>query len=104
MVTMSCSARRSRPLGCGHSSGQTRPLPFAPIRGRVHVVFRGRIGPRVGDTDLVVDEGGFLFKPRDIVRAIWNPTDVEGPGPNCPATMTIYRPPSRLVRLPQMTF
>jgi hypothetical protein len=24
-----------------------------------------------------VDEGGFLFKPRGIVHAMWNPTDVE---------------------------
>ena len=40
-------------------------------------VFRGRIGGRVGDQDLVVEEGGFLFKPRGIVHAMWNPTDVE---------------------------
>jgi quercetin dioxygenase-like cupin family protein len=39
-------------------------------------VFRGRIGGRVGDQDAVVDEGGFLFKPRGIVHALWNPTDV----------------------------
>ena len=40
-------------------------------------VFRGRIGGRVGDHDIVVEEGGFLFKPRGIVHALWNPTDVE---------------------------
>lgn len=40
-------------------------------------VFRGRIGGRVGDQDLVVDEGGFLFKPRGIVHALWNPTDID---------------------------
>lgn len=40
-------------------------------------VFRGRIGGRVGDQDVVVDEGGFLFKPRGIVHALWNPTDTE---------------------------
>lgn len=40
-------------------------------------VFRGRIGGRVGDEDVEVDEGGFLFKPRSIVHALWNPTDVE---------------------------
>lgn len=40
-------------------------------------VFRGRIGGRVGDTDVVVEEGGFLFKPRGLVHALWNPTDVE---------------------------
>lgn len=40
-------------------------------------VFRGRIGGRVGDQDVVVDEGGFLFKPRGIVHALWNPTDID---------------------------
>jgi quercetin dioxygenase-like cupin family protein len=40
-------------------------------------VFRGRIGGRVGVHDVVVEEGGFLFKPRGIVHALWNPTDVE---------------------------
>ena len=40
-------------------------------------VFRGRIGGRVGDQDVVVEEGGFLFKPRGIVHALWNPTDVD---------------------------
>ena len=30
-------------------------------------VFRGRIGGRVGDQDVVVDEGGFLFKPRGVM-------------------------------------
>jgi quercetin dioxygenase-like cupin family protein len=40
-------------------------------------VFRGRVGGRVGDHDMVVEEGGFLFKPRGIVHALWNPTDVE---------------------------
>jgi quercetin dioxygenase-like cupin family protein len=36
-------------------------------------VFRGRIDGRVADHDVVVEEGGFLFKPRGIVHAIWNP-------------------------------
>jgi mannose-6-phosphate isomerase-like protein (cupin superfamily) len=40
-------------------------------------VFRGSIGGRVGDEDVVVDEGGFLFKPKGIVHALWNPTDVD---------------------------
>ena len=40
-------------------------------------VFRGRIGGRVGDEDVVVEEGGFLFKPRGLVHALWNPTDVD---------------------------
>ena len=40
-------------------------------------VYRGRIGGRAGNQDVVVDEGGFLFKPRGIVHALWNPTDVD---------------------------
>ena len=40
-------------------------------------VFRGRIGGRVGDQDVVVEEGGFLFKPRGVVHALWNPTDTD---------------------------
>jgi quercetin dioxygenase-like cupin family protein len=31
------------------------------------LVFRGRIGGRIGDHDVVVEEGGFLFKLRGIV-------------------------------------
>lgn len=38
-------------------------------------VFRGRIGGLVGDEETEVDEGGFLFKPRGVVHAMWNPTD-----------------------------
>lgn len=40
-------------------------------------VFRGRIGGRVGNQDVVVDEGGFLFKPKGIVHALWNATDID---------------------------
>jgi quercetin dioxygenase-like cupin family protein len=40
-------------------------------------VFRGRIGGRVGADDVVVEEGGFLFKPRGVVHALWNPTDTD---------------------------
>jgi len=43
----------------------------------VSFVFRGRIGGRIGDHNVVVEEGGFLFKPRGIVHTIWNSTDVE---------------------------
>ncbi len=38
-------------------------------------VFRGRIGGLVGEEETEVDEGGFLFKPRGTVHALWNPTD-----------------------------
>ena len=40
-------------------------------------VIRGRIGGRVGNHDVVVEEGGLLLKPRGIVHALWNSTDVE---------------------------
>ena len=38
-------------------------------------VYRGRIGGLVGEEETEVDEGGFLFKPRGIVHALWNPAD-----------------------------
>ncbi len=38
-------------------------------------VHRGRIGGLVGEDEIEVEEGGFLFKPRGIVHALWNPTD-----------------------------
>jgi quercetin dioxygenase-like cupin family protein len=38
-------------------------------------VFRGEIGARVGDQEVTVKAGSFLFKPRGIPHAIWNPTD-----------------------------
>ena len=38
-------------------------------------VYRGRIGGLVGEEETEVDEGGFLFKPRGTVHALWNPTD-----------------------------
>ena len=38
-------------------------------------VFRGLIGGLVGEEETEVEEGGFLFKPRGLVHALWNPTD-----------------------------
>ncbi len=38
-------------------------------------VQRGRIGARVGDRDVTVAAGGFVFRPRGVVHALWNPTD-----------------------------
>ena len=38
-------------------------------------VQRGRIGARVGDRDVVVDAGQFVFRPHGVVHALWNPTD-----------------------------
>jgi quercetin dioxygenase-like cupin family protein len=40
-------------------------------------VYRGSIGGRVGHRDVLVEEGGFLFKPKGIVHALWNPTDTD---------------------------
>jgi hypothetical protein len=31
----------------------------------------------VGNHDVVVEDGGFLFKPRGIVHTMWNQTDVD---------------------------
>lgn len=38
-------------------------------------VQRGRIGARVGGRDVTVEAGGFLFRPRGVLHALWNPTD-----------------------------
>ena len=38
-------------------------------------VYRGEIGARVGEQELAVKAGSFLFKPRGIPHAMWNPTD-----------------------------
>jgi quercetin dioxygenase-like cupin family protein len=38
-------------------------------------VYRGEIGARVGEQELTVKSGSFLFKPRGIPHAMWNPTD-----------------------------
>jgi mannose-6-phosphate isomerase-like protein (cupin superfamily) len=38
-------------------------------------VYRGRIGGLVGEDETEVGDGGFLFKPRGVVHALWNPTD-----------------------------
>lgn len=38
-------------------------------------VYRGRIGGLVGEDEIEVQEGSFLFKPRGIVHALWNATD-----------------------------
>jgi quercetin dioxygenase-like cupin family protein len=40
-------------------------------------VFRGRVGGRVGNQDVMVEEGSFLVKPRGVVHALWNPTTVD---------------------------
>jgi len=38
-------------------------------------VYRGEIGARVGEQEVTVKAGSFLFKPRGISHAMWNPTD-----------------------------
>lgn len=38
-------------------------------------VYRGRIGGLVGEDEMEIEEGGFFFKPRGIVHALWNSTD-----------------------------
>lgn len=38
-------------------------------------VYQGEIGARVGDQELTVKAGSFLFKPRGIPHGMWNPTD-----------------------------
>ena len=39
------------------------------------IVIRGRLGARVADHEYELGPGGVLLKPRNIVHAMWNPTD-----------------------------
>ena len=39
------------------------------------IVIKGRIGARVGEQEYSLGPGGVLLKPRDVVHAMWNPTD-----------------------------
>ena len=41
------------------------------------LVLHGRLGSRVGDRDLIVEEGAFLFQARQVLHALWNPTDID---------------------------
>ena len=55
-----------RSLGVPHTHAREDELSF---------VQQGRIGARVGDHDVTVDAGGFLFRPRRVLHALRNPTD-----------------------------
>jgi quercetin dioxygenase-like cupin family protein len=39
------------------------------------IVIRGRLGAWVGDKEFELGPGGVVLKPRNIVHAMWNPTD-----------------------------
>jgi quercetin dioxygenase-like cupin family protein len=39
------------------------------------IVIKGRLGARVGEKEYSLGPGGVLLKPRNIVHAMWNPTD-----------------------------
>ena len=41
------------------------------------LVFRGQLGARIGDQDVVVDEGAVLLQPKNVLHALWNATDVD---------------------------
>ena len=40
-------------------------------------VLHGQLGARIGDDDVIVDEGAFLFQPRNVLHALWNMTDAD---------------------------
>jgi hypothetical protein len=41
------------------------------------LVLHGQLGARVGEDDVTVDEGAFLFQPRNVLHALWNTTDTD---------------------------
>ena len=55
------------------------------------IVIRGRLGARVGDQEFELGPGGVLLKPRNVVHAIWNPTDE-------PSVLFEYISPGEYVR------
>ncbi len=42
------------------------------------IVLEGRIGFRSDDTEVVLDAGGYIIKPRGEMHAMWNASDVPG--------------------------
>ena len=77
MIRAADTGGRFSSLSAVLGPGDLTPPHSHRDEGEFTFVFRGRIGGRVGDHDVVVEEGGFLFKPRGIVHTVWNPTDVE---------------------------
>lgn len=55
------------------------------------IVIRGRLGARVGEKEYSLGPGGVLLKPRNIVHAMWNPTDE-------PSVILEYITPAAYVR------
>jgi quercetin dioxygenase-like cupin family protein len=55
------------------------------------IVIRGRLGARVGDQEFELGPGGVLLKPRNLVHAMWNPTDE-------PSVLLEYISPGAYVR------
>lgn len=55
------------------------------------IVIRGRLGARVGGTEYSLGPGGVLLKPRNVVHAMWNPTDE-------PSVVLEYITPAAYVR------
>ena len=77
MIRPADTGRRFSSLSAVLGPGDLTPPHSHKDEDEFTLVFRGRIGGRAGDHDVVVEEGGFLFKPRGIVHTLWNPTDVE---------------------------
>jgi quercetin dioxygenase-like cupin family protein len=55
------------------------------------IVIRGRLGAWVGEQEFELGPGGVLLKPRNIVHAMWNPTDE-------PSVLLEYISPGAYVR------
>jgi quercetin dioxygenase-like cupin family protein len=77
MITSAGTGGRFSTLSAVLNPGELVPPHSHRDEDEFSFVFRGRVGGRAGDHDMVVEEGGFLFKSRGIVHTLWNPTDVE---------------------------
>jgi quercetin dioxygenase-like cupin family protein len=64
MITAADTGGRFSTLSAVLGPGDLTPPHSHRDEDEFTFVFRGRIGGRVGDHDVVVEEGGFLFKPR----------------------------------------
>lgn len=65
-------------LSCQEATMAARELVIPHVHSRedeFSLVIRGRIGARVGDRDYELGPGDLLFKPRNVVHAMWNPSD-----------------------------
>ena len=67
------------------------PPHIHSLEDEMTIVIRGRLGARVGNHEHELGAGGVLLKPRNVVHAMWNPTDE-------PSVLLEYITPGAYVR------